>query len=51
LHDKWGIISPIINPFGVYISFLDLEGDLTNDFSKHVLDYTGKDNQDDALII
>jgi putative ATP-dependent endonuclease of OLD family len=27
---------------------LDLEGDLTNDFSKHVLDYTGKDNQDDA---
>lgn len=48
LHTKWGTISPIINPYGVYISFLDLEGDLTNDFSKHVLDYTGMDNQDDA---
>ncbi len=48
LHTKWGAISPIINPNGVYISFFDLEGDLTNDFSGHVLDYTSKDNQDDA---
>ncbi|MFJ5341324.1 ATP-dependent nuclease [Pectobacterium sp. CHL-2024] len=48
LHTKWGFISPIINPYGVYISFFDLEGDLANDFSKHVLDYASKDNLDDA---
>jgi Predicted ATP-dependent endonuclease of the OLD family len=48
LHSKWGAISPIINPKGVYISFFDLEGDLANDFSKHVLDYASKDNLDDA---
>ncbi|WP_312283188.1 AAA family ATPase [Pseudescherichia sp.] len=48
LHTKWGIISPIINPNGVYISFFDLEGDLANDFSKHVLDYASMDNLDDA---
>ncbi|OPJ98279.1 ATP-dependent endonuclease [Serratia marcescens] len=48
LHSKWGTISPIINPKGVYISFFDLEGDLANDFSKHVLDYASKDNLDDA---
>ncbi|EOC1319582.1 ATP-dependent endonuclease, partial [Cronobacter turicensis] len=48
LHTKWGGITPIINPNGVYLSFFDLEGDLANDFSKHVLDYANKDNQDDA---
>lgn len=51
LHDlisEWGCYTPTINQYGVYLSFSDLEGDLSSELSKELMDYSGKDDIDAA---
>ncbi|MEV9618301.1 AAA family ATPase [Serratia marcescens] len=48
LITAWGDYSPIVNRHGVYLSFSDLEGDLSNEFTLEVMDYSGKDDIDSA---
>lgn len=48
LHQKWGAQTPVLNAHGIFLSYTDLEGDLCQEFSEHVLDYTGKESISDA---
>lgn len=48
LNKQWIVQSPILNACAVFLSFTDLEGDLCQEFSAHVLEYSGKSNINEA---
>lgn len=48
LNAKWQQYSQVLNDKGVFISKVDLEADLCEEFLNHVKDYTGKDSAEEA---
>ncbi|WP_416329205.1 ATP-dependent nuclease [Raoultella planticola] len=47
-HNEWGRVTPLINANGVFLSITDLEGDLSYDFTAHLLDFSGAADADAA---
>lgn len=45
----WLTVSNKINPFGIYISKVDLETDLSLEMPAELMDYSGKDNIEQAV--
>ncbi|EKN6041159.1 TPA: AAA family ATPase [Yersinia enterocolitica] len=48
LITQWGNYSPILNRKGIFLSFIDLESDLAEQFSEEIQSYSHTDNNTDA---
>ncbi|QWT40133.1 AAA family ATPase [Dickeya dadantii] len=49
LVNAWGAASPQVNPYGVFLSFTDLEGDLAGTLASYMMAFSGQSNSDDAV--